>query len=946
MPSLQQERLDSSNGRRSLRDSHPPSSYPESANGSNAQPRRQSVLGGDSRVKPLLSPKPPQLHGHALAADVRPTSSSGSSSNVDALASRFARLRPGDAPQQAPKQGLLDTTPPSFEKNASQSAAVAYSAPHANGVALSSPLPIHPSKDLPRPPSPTYSPAKATMHSGASGHTSRYASNSFPSPAGSVSSLSSVQSIRTPATHSAAYPPYPTSSNPAQKSRPVPSARRKSLNMPMEVEISAQKLHDYLRMHEVLLIDVRSREDYDSGHIFYRTSICIEPEAVRHGMSADQLQEALVVSPDEEVALFTARDRFDLVVYYDQSTQSTKFLRDHLDTPLRYLYDALYEYNQDKPLQFPPIFLKGGLDAWTDLVGTGGLQTSNTAAIARGSAPRTFHQISRKPLITRDSRLRVQKKRHRDYNPLDAEEEEKWRERARSESAALDQQPPASLFEHEGMAQIEPYLQTYQDFHNRFPDVSSMELGNHVPKSQIPEYPMAPVSSYEHPELTSRGPPPPPPPPPHTSHPQVPPPPVPAHPSRPPPIVQRPSYAGVNERPTSQGLAPKAQLTSYVSPTLKRLPKTGLYNFGATCYMNATIQSLSGTIPLTAFFLDGTYQKHVQKDNWKGSKGIMPEYFTILLRNLWQPNGVDTIRPTNFKKLSARLNKEWASDRQQDAKEFLEFLIDCLHEDLNVNWSRTPLRQLTDAEEAERERTPPFIASKKEWDRYLHRDHSRITDLFAGQHISRLQCTTCGTSSTTYEAFYSISVEIPMPTREHPHVTLYDCLRSYCATERLSGDEVWHCPHCKRDREATKQITISRAPDFLVVHFKRFSASHSERAKKIHVPVHFPLNNLDLEPFMLPPPNRHEVAAIAARYEKGGLEVPVAMRRPYRYNCYAVMRHLGSTMTSGHYISVVKDAARGVWREFNDERIGDYRPQDLRFDTSEPYILFYQRVDV
>jgi len=715
--------------------------------------------------------------------------------------------------------------------------------------------------------------------------------------------------------------------------------------MPLEIEMTAEKLHDYLRMHEVLLIDVRSREDYDTGHIFYRTSMCIEPEAIRSGMSADQLQEALIVSPDEEIALFNSRDRFDLVVYYDQSTQSTRFLGDHLETPLKYLYDALYEYNQDKPLQYPPILLKGGLDAWTELVGTGGLVTSNTAAIARGSAPRATHQISRKPLITRDSRLRVQKKRHRDYNPLDAEEEEKWRERARSESAALDQQPPAELFEHEGMAHIEPYLQTYQDFHNRFPDVTSLEHGNQVPRSQIPNYPMAPVSTYNQPELPHRAPPPPPPPP-YTSPPQIPPPPVPAHPSRPPPIMQRPSYAGVNDRPSSQVIAPKTQLSSYVSPTLKRLPKTGLYNFGATCYMNATIQALSGTIPLTAFFLDGTYQKHVQKDNWKGSKGIMPEYFTILLRNLWQPNGVDTIRPTNFKKLSARLNKEWASDRQQDAKEFLEFLIDCLHEDLNVNWSRTPLRQLTDAEEVERERTPSFIASKKEWDRYLHRDQSRITDLFAGQHISRLQCTTCGTSSTTYEAFYSISVEIPMPTREHPNVTLYDCLRSYCAAERLSGDEVWHCPRCKRDREATKQITISRAPDFLVVHFKRFSASHSERAKKIHVPVHFPLSNLDLEPFMLPPPNRHDVTAIAQRYGKDGLEVPVAMRRPYRYDCYAVMRHLGSTMTSGHYIAVVKDAARGVWREFNDEKIGDYRPQDLRFDTSEPYILFYQRVDV
>ena len=76
---------------------------------------------------------------------------------------------------------------------------------------------------------------------------------------------------------------------------------------------------------------------------------------------------------------------------------------------------------------------------------------------------------------------------------------------------------------------------------------------------------------------------------------------------------------------------------------------TGLHNFSVTCYMNATIQCLSATIPMTAFFIDGQYQKSLQRDNWKGSKGIMPEYYNILLRNLWQSNEVDIIRPTNFR---------------------------------------------------------------------------------------------------------------------------------------------------------------------------------------------------------------------------------------------------------------------------------------------------------
>ena len=103
--------------------------------------------------------------------------------------------------------------------------------------------------------------------------------------------------------------------------------------------------------------------------------------------------------------------------------------------------------------------------------------------------------------------------------------------------------------------------------------------------------------------------------------------------------------------------------------------------------MNATVQCMSATTPLTAFLIEATDVKNMfERENWKGTKGILGDLYYILLRNLWESSDADTIRPTNFRKFCARLNSEWGSDRQQDAKEFLEFLIDGLHEDLNKNW--------------------------------------------------------------------------------------------------------------------------------------------------------------------------------------------------------------------------------------------------------------------
>lgn len=325
----------------------------------------------------------------------------------------------------------------------------------------------------------------------------------------------------------------------------------------------------------------------------------------------------------------------------------------------------------------------------------------------------------------------------------------------------------------------------------------------------------------------------------------------------------------------------------------------------------------------------------------------MSENYATLIQNLWK-NDVSSLRPSSLRRLCARFNSEWGIDRQQDAKEFLEFLLDMLHEDLNLTWAKPPLRELTTVEEISRERLPRAYAARVEWGRYIHREKSVIGDLFAGQHASRLCCTTCGTTSTTYEAFWSISVEIP---RDRPG-DLRDCLRSYCASERLSGNEVWRCPRCRVDREATKQITITRAPDFLVVHFKRFSASHTEKARKVRTPIEFPLHGLDLAPFMLPPTTPKEEDYIIS-YAKDGptqlaaLKEDPAMNGPYIYNAYAVMRHLGNTLSSGHYIAMVKDRSRGCWRQFNDERVADFEPEKLgkgeRLQNEQAYIVFYER---
>ncbi|KAL0261378.1 ubiquitin-specific protease doa4 [Diplodia seriata] len=890
------------------------------------------------RPRPPANPKPQNMHARALQPNGSP---SGLNSQGDALSERFARLRasgsgPGSRPGSIQMPSPLDfngmipgTTPKPLGPR------VMPNVPSMPERPPKLPLDTRFAASMPKEPCAAYSPAR-NMQTPANVDPPRTTARSLVRTNSIPTSSFSAQA---PNGDSESYFPRP----PSQQG----VIRRKSLHAPREWQISAEKLFDYLKPYNVLVIDVRNREDYDDGHIYVNSIMCVEPAALRPNMSADQLYEALVLAPDIEQEMFDRRNEFDLVVYYDQSTPAADFLTKSSRTPqesvLKYLYDALYEFNADKPLQRPPIFLMGGLDAWADLLGHGALKTSNTAAIVTDQQNgKVGRPIRRVPVASNGSRMYLQKKRMRDYNPLDPEEERKWLEKARGERPPTV--PPLEAGE-DGAADEEiPYYHNTEEFMRRFPDASAIgpqsmtAAGQRPPSRTSQSRPPSRPPSRAAPAVPSY---------PGASMPSI--------PSRPPPAAPRVNYSGAHDRAHPQNhvaTARSSQLPAYFPPSQlpqnTRLPRTGLINFGVTCYMNATIQCLNATLPLTRIYKDGTFVKYIQKSNWRGSGGIMSENYATLIQNLWVEGG-GPCRPKTLRELCARINGEWGIDRQQDAKEFFDFLVDILHEDMNVNWSHPPAQALTEKEEARRESLPKSYVAGIEWQRWSMRERSIISELFGGQHMSRLRCTTCGFTSTTYETFYSISVEIP---RDRP-ADIRDCLRSYCSEERLAGDEVWRCPRCKKEREATKKITITRAPHYLVIHFKRFSASHTERARKVRTPIDFPLANLDLAPFMLQPMTAADEAALLQQRPADGADHLRAIRGdermqpPYTYNAYAVMRHLGATLTSGHYVALLKDAARGCWWQFNDHRVTEFQPDALRgeerLQNEQAYIVFYER---
>lgn len=211
-----------------------------------------------------------------------------------------------------------------------------------------------------------------------------------------------------------------------------------------------------------------------------------------------------------------------------------------------------------------------------------------------------------------------------------------------------------------------------------------------------------------------------------------------------------------------------------INSTLSTGGNLGLANLGNTCYMNSALQCLLHVSEINHYFFFNLFERELNQTNPLGNKGDVAVTFGALLHKLFDNSNSSqsAVSPREFKHTIGRYSSLFQGYQQQDSQEFLSWLLDALHEDLNRIYHK-PYCEKPELKDEDIENPSAIIdLALTCWDQHKQRNDSIIVDLFTGMYQSTLVCPDCSKTSITFDPFNDLTLPLPISKKWYHTFTI------------------------------------------------------------------------------------------------------------------------------------------------------------------------------
>lgn len=261
--------------------------------------------------------------------------------------------------------------------------------------------------------------------------------------------------------------------------------------------------------------------------------------------------------------------------------------------------------------------------------------------------------------------------------------------------------------------------------------------------------------------------------------------------------------------------------------------------FGNTCYSNSVLQALYFCRPFREKVLE------YKAKNKRTKETLLSCLADLFYSIATQKKKVGSIAP---KKFIARLRKEkeeFDNYMQQDAHEFLNFLINHINEIILAERGQKNTNSSSSSSSSSSSHFANVKAtftgngdcgSGKSTNGQTPQEPTWVHEIFQGILTSETRCLNCETVSSKDEHFFDLQVDVDQNT------SITHCLRCFSNTETLCSDNKFKCDNCCNYQEAQKRMRVKKLPMILSLHLKRFKYMEQyNRHIKVSHRVVFPL---------------------------------------------------------------------------------------------------------